>query len=107
MFNDNDKVKRRLPWFGTSKKLLLEKMKERNESIGIYSKNKSISNLTQLRVKRSNLKKKKDEAKILWLTVTAIELESKMDADPHTAWKACKEIAAGLFKHHKSTVSMK
>ena len=58
-------------------------------------------------MKRSNLKKKKDKAKILWLTATAIELESKMDADPRTAWKACKEIAAGLFGHHKSTVSMK
>ena len=58
-------------------------------------------------MKRSNLKKKKDEAKILWLTAKAIGLESTMDADPRTAWKACKEIAAGLFGHHKSTISMK
>ena len=30
-----------------------------------------------------------------------------MNADPHTVWKACKEIAVGLFGHHKNTVSMK
>ena len=56
---------------------------------------------------RSNLKKEKDEAKILWLKATANELENTMNADPRTVWKAYKKIAAGLFGHHKSTVLMK
>ena len=30
-----------------------------------------------------------------------------MNANPRNAWKVCKETAAGLFGHHKSTVSMK
>ena len=60
-------------------------MKEHNESIRIYFKNKSTSNLIHRRVKRSNLKKKKDEAKIVWLKATANELENTMKADPRTA----------------------
>ena len=72
----------------------------------VYIPKKSISTLIQLRVKQSNLKKKEDEENIM-VIATANELENTMNANPRTAWKACKEIAASLFGHHKSTVSMK
>ena len=34
-------------------------------------------------------------------------METLMEADPRTAWKATKEVAEGIFGHHKKTVSMK
>jgi hypothetical protein len=35
----------------------------------------------------SNLKKKKDEAKELWLTNKVVEIETLMTADTRTAWR--------------------
>ena len=62
--------------------------------------------MTILRDSRSNLKKKKEEAKTIWVASRVAELES-MDVDPRTSWKAVKEIAEGLYGHHKNTKSMK
>ena len=107
LFDGDDNVRKRKPWFELSQKTLLEKINARNKSFGKYSKDKSISNLTILKNSRSNLKKKKEEAKILWIASKVSELESCMDIDPRSAWKATKEIAGGLYGHHKNTASMK
>ena len=107
LFDGDDNVRKRKPWFELSQKALLEKINARNKSFGKYSKDKSISNLTILKNSRSNLKKKKEEAKILWIASKVSELESCMDIDPRSAWKATKEIAGGLYGHHKNTASMK
>ena len=85
---------------------ILEKIKERNDSFGKYFKEKSLSNLTILRNSRSNLKKKKEEAKTMWIASRVAELENR-DVDPRTSWIAVKKIAEGLYGHHKNTASMK
>jgi hypothetical protein len=41
-----------------------------------------------------------------WLRKLTIEAEAMSD-DPKTAWKAAKEIASGLYHHHKKAISMK
>ena len=105
LFSGEDS-KRRKPWFELSQKTILEKIKERNDAFEIYTTEKSISNLTKLRNSRSNLKEKKKEAKTLWIASRVTELET-MDVDPSTSWKAVKEIAAGLYGHHKNTATMK
>ena len=89
-----------------SRVAILEKIKERNDSFGKYFKEKSLSNLTILRNSRSNLKKKKEEAKTIWIASRVAELEN-MDVDPCTSWKAAREIAEGLYGHHKNIASMK
>ena len=106
LFNGEDNIKRIKLWFKFSQKTILEKIKEQNDSFRKYSKDKSISNLTTLRNSRSNLKIKKEEAKTIWITNRVAELES-MDVDPRTSWKSVKEIAEGLYGHHKNTTSMK
>ena len=82
------------------------RFKERNDAFVIYFKEKSSSNLTILRDSRSKLKNKKEEAKTIWITSRVVELEN-MNVDPRTSWKAVKEIAEGLYGHHKNTASMK
>ena len=107
LFNGKDNIKRRRPWFDLSKKSIIEKIKERDESFETYFKDKSNRNLSLLHDKRSELKKKKIGAKELWITTKIEEIETLMEADPRTAWKATKEIAGGLFGHHNKSVSMK
>ena len=64
--------------------IYIKKNKEQNESFGKYFKDKSASNLTILRNSRSNLKKKKQEAKTIWVASRVAKLEN-MDVDPRTS----------------------
>ena len=84
LFNGEDSIKRRKSWFEFSQKSILEKIKERNDVFGKYSKEKSISNLTILRNSKSNLKKRKKETKICFITSRVAELEN-MNVDPRTS----------------------
>ena len=69
LFNGEDNVKKRKPWFEFSKNTILDRIKERNDAFGIYFKEKSLSNLTILRNSRSNLKKRKKKPKQYGLQV--------------------------------------
>ena len=62
--------------------------------------------MTILRNSRSNLKKKEEEAKTIWIESRITELEN-MDVDSRTSWKTVKEIAEGLYGHHKNTKPIK
>ena len=84
LFNGEDNIKRRKPWFEFSKNSILERIKERNDALRKYFKEKSSSNLTKLRDSRTNLKKKKLETKTIWVASRVAELEN-MDVDPSTS----------------------
>ena len=97
----------RTTWFEQSKGKLLKLIKNRNEKYNEYCGEKNNEKKIILKKARSELIQGKREAKNEWLRTKADEMENLQKTDPRTSWKAIKEIAKGLFGHHKNTVQIK
>ena len=72
--------------------------------MSFFKKDNSETNRKTIRKARNDLKIEKINAKNKWLQERIENIEKQQKSDPRNAWQNIKDLAKGLYGHHKKKV---
>ena len=103
---EDQPTRKKRAWCEQSEENIISLIQKQDKKFKKYCREKITTNKSSFKTARKDLKAGKRKAKNEWLAIKAGEIKKIQKLDPKTMWKAIKEIARGLYGHHKEKATI-